>query len=376
MGKWGKYTYILRYFMYLSFLYDIISRNMGNTRHMIIFSLLFLCIAINDHIRFNYLHRTSAKIFYTSILISMLISTVLKIFVGGYIDTYLYISIIDIAFIRDKKAVKYLGTLNILIIILLPFLQVIIFEKVGILQFFKEGFFEYLMLGMYLFFYTTSIFYYRALIIEKNRVEKLNKEIEELTITKERNRVAQEIHDNLGHSLIALNMNLDVANNMLYKDEDITKEIIEKCQRLTKDSMYSLRKAVYALKDENISKGLIKAIEKLVCSIDDSSKINTNHNIDERIENYSPEYKNIIYTTIKESMTNSIKHGGCNEIQIDIKVKDKIYLTMKDDGIGCSDVIKGNGLQGIEERIIKVGGQVEYITKKGEGFETVVILPK
>ena len=137
---------------------------------------------------------------------------------------------------------------------------------------------------MFLFFYITSIFSYKGLILEKKRVEKLNKEIEELTVEKERNRVAQEIHDNLGHSLVALNMNLDVISNILEKDMEKTKELIGKCQNLTQDSMNNLRYAVYALRDENISQGLIKSIEKLVQNIEDGEKFKIDLDIDEEIE--------------------------------------------------------------------------------------------
>ncbi len=109
-----------------------------------------------------------------------------------------------------------------------------------------------------------------------------------MTIEKERNRVAQEIHDNLGHSLVALNMNLDVISNILDKDMEKSKELIDKCQDLTQDSMDNLRYAVYALRDENISQGLIKSIEKLVHNIEDENKLKININIDKEIENYSP----------------------------------------------------------------------------------------
>ncbi len=115
-----------------------------------------------------------------------------------------------------------------------------------------------------------------------------------MTIEKERNRVAQEIHDNLGHSLVALNMNLDVISNILDKDMEKSKELIDKCQDLTQDSMDNLRYAVYALRDENISQGLIKSIEKLVHNIEDENKLKININIDKEIENYSPEYKKFI----------------------------------------------------------------------------------
>ncbi|NMB08721.1 MAG: hypothetical protein GX981_10090, partial [Tissierellia bacterium] len=241
MGNWGRYTYILRYLVYLAILIDIVSRNMGNINYIIIFLILFIIAIINDYFRFNYFYNISAKIFYTSILISILIGAFLNFFIVGYINIYLYMILFDIAFISDKKAAKYLYIFNVFMLIFVPLQRIAFLDKIGIIQVFKENILDLIMFIVFLFFSTISLFSYRALILEKARVEKLNKEIEALTIAKERSRVAQEIHDNLGHSLVALNMNLDVVSNILDKDIEKTKELINKCQNLAYDSMKNLR---------------------------------------------------------------------------------------------------------------------------------------
>jgi len=56
-------------------------------------------------------------------------------------------------------------------------------------------------------------------------------------------------------------------------------------------------------------------------------------------------------------------------------VKDRVQLRIKDNGIGCDNFIKGNGLKGIEERINRISGYIEYKTKEGQGFEILVVLP-
>lgn len=372
MGNWGRYTYILRYLVYLAILIDIVSRNMGNINYIIIYLTLFIIATINDYFRFNYFYNISAKIFYTSILISILIGAFLNFIIGGYINIYLYMILFDIAFISDKKVAKYLYIFNVFMLIFVPLQRIVFLDKIGIIQVFKENILDLIMFIVFLFFSTISLFSYRALILEKARVEKLNKEIEALTITKERSRVAQEIHDNLGHSLVALNMNLDVVSNILDKDIEKTKELINKCQNLAYDSMKNLRKAVYALRDEEISQGLIKSIEKLVYNIEDENNMKIHLNIDEEIESYSPEYKNLIYTTIKESVTNSIKHGKGDNVSIELKIEEEVILSIKDNGIGCNEIIKGNGLRGIEERANKFQGKTIYNSKKGQGFELIL----
>ncbi len=374
MKKWDRYNYILRIILYIIFFTDIVSRNKGNTVGLITYSAVLALAIFNDYLRYNYLYKGSDKIYYTSIIISIFLGGALKFFVGGYIEIYLYITLSNIAYLKNRRVLKYLYALNVFVIIFVPFFRIRSLEGIGIIQLFREYPLDVFMVMVLLFFFTTTIFSYKALLIEKNRVEKLNKEIEKLTITKERNRVAQEIHDNLGHNLVALNMNLDVAGNMV-DQEDKTKEIIIKCQRLTKDSMENLRRAVYALKDENISEGLIKSVEKLTHNIVGKYNIVIKYNIDEKIEEYSPEYKNIIYTTIKESITNSIKHGKSSIVKIEIKVVDQIYMTIEDNGNGCEEIVKGNGLIGIEERAGKIKGSVRFVTEKTKGFRTEIILP-
>lgn len=374
MKKWERYNYILRIILYIIFFIDIFFRNKEDATSLIIYSSILALAISNDYLRYDYFYKRSNAIYYTSIIASIVFGGVLKFFVGGYIEIYLYIILFNIAFLRNMKAVKYLYTLNVLVIIFVPVFRIASLEGVGFLQVFIENPLDIFMILVLLFFSTTTMFSYRALIIEKNKVEKLNKEIEELAITKERNRVAQEIHDNLGHNLVALNMNLDVAGNMVDKEDEI-KEIIIKCQRLTKDSMENLRRAVYALKDKDISQGLIKSIAKLIHNIDHNSNIDIYYNIDDKIEEYPTEYTNIIYSTLKEGITNSIKHSNCSEIKIYVEIGEQIYMTVKDNGIGCEEIVKGNGLIGIEERVNKIGGQVSYITKKGKGFLIDIKLP-
>lgn len=374
MKKWERYNYILRIILYIIFFIDIFFRNKRDATSLIIYSLILTLAISNDYLRYNYFYKRSNAIYYTSIIASIVFGGVLKFFVGGYIEIYLYIILFNIAFLSNRKAVKYLYTLNVLVIIFVPVFRIASLEGVGFLQVFIENPLDIFMILVLLFFSTTTMFSYRALIIEKNKVEKLNKEIEELAITKERNRVAQEIHDNLGHNLVALNMNLDVVGNMVDKEDEI-EEIIIKCQRLTKDSMENLRRAVYALKDKDISQGLIKSIAKLIHNIDHNSNIDINYNIDDKIEEYPTEYTNIIYSTLKEGITNSIKHSNCSEMKIYVEIGEQIYMTVKDNGIGCEEIVKGNGLIGIEERVNKIGGQVSYITKKGKGFIIDIKLP-
>lgn len=375
MKKWWRYLQLIRYLLYITFIIIIVVVFYNDFGNLILYMLLFMFAAINDMLRYKGKITTSMK-YYISIAISVLIGGILEYSVDGYFEVYLYAVMNEIPWIIDKRAMRLLYALNVFTILFVSYCR--FFTELGSISFLEavreyslSAGFKLLMIS----FYSVCLFSYVALIVERNKVLKLNKEIEELTITKERNRIAQNIHDNLGHSLVALSMNLDVTRNILDEDKDKAKMLLEKCQILVKESMNSLRKAVYTLKEGDLSQGLVVSVKGLIDNINGASSIDIISHIDEKVEEISLEHKSILYATIKESLTNSIKHSKCSKIDISLNVKDEIRLSIKDNGIGCDNFIKGNGLKGIEERIDRVNGHIDYNTEEGRGFEVLVTLP-
>lgn len=382
-----KYNNYLYRVLQTSIGLDIIYRCKDNITALLISFGLFLVIVINDHLRRKYFYR-SVKKYYSSIFISMAISLMLALKISGYIEIYLYMILYELILYTEGKISRLFISLEIIFILTLILLSTISGEDIGSIEFWKENILDVIMVLVSLFFYLASLFGYKFLRKEKREVDRLNKElelsynklkeqsekIEKLTIAKERNRVAGEIHDNLGHSLIALNMNLDVAEKIIDKDIVRAKELINKSQILTKESMESLRKAVYALKDER-NRTLLDSIEKIVDNIESTGKVSAVLNIDERVEELLPEYKDVIYTSIKEALTNSIKHGKADKINIEIKLgKEEARVGIRDNGLGCVSLIKGNGLMGIENRIEAFGGKIIYNSEEKQGFKLDLIL--
>lgn len=374
MKKWQKYFEVIRYSLYMTFIAIIIANFYDDLGNLILYLSLFLFAITNDYLRYKDIIKSDMK-YYLSVAISIFIGGILRHFVDGYMEIYLYVIMVEIPWIINKKAVKVLYTLDVLTLLFVDLYRSSILNDISIIDVIREDFMGLVFKLLMISFISVSIFSYVALVVERNKVLKLNKEIEELTISKERNRIAQDIHDNLGHSLVALNMNLDVISNIIDDNKDKAKELLIKCQHLTKESMDSLRKAVYTLKEEDLSRGLIGSLKALIDNINETSKIDISYHIDESIENVPLELKSIIYTTIKESLTNSIKHGKSTEIDIVLNVSYEIRLEIKDNGIGCKNIVKGNGLMGIENRIYKINGHVEYNTEEGKGFEIRAIIP-
>ncbi|WP_268055946.1 sensor histidine kinase [Clostridium estertheticum] len=230
----------------------------------------------------------------------------------------------------------------------------------------------------------------KKLQIEKHEVDKLNKklqlaniklkqynlEVEELTTAKERARVSQELHDSLGHYLMALAMHLEFAKKICETKPEKVKEIIVKCEDIAKSSISSLREIVDLLKEEREIVDFYGSIRKLINNFHLITDININFNADKNLDNLSPIIKSSIYKTIQEAITNSIKHGKSSEINIKIFNKNEnINLIIKNNGIRCDKIIKSNGLNGIDDRVRLLNGFVNYSSSNNLGFSIDICIP-
>lgn len=250
--------------------------------------------------------------------------------------------------------------------------------------------------NLFLFITENSISYFSYFIIvilarkirkNKENIYALNKElreqnlklkeysekIEELTLSKERNRVAQELHDSLGHYLMAISMHIDVLDKTLDTSTSKSRNILSKTKIIVDDSIKELRSTVYSLKNHNIN--LLNSVNSLIKNLSVENNISFDINISENIENVSFLIKDTIYKTIKESLTNGLKHGKASKFTIDLFIKDDIiYLSILNNGIKPSNIIKSNGLSGMEDRLNKLNGKLN-VENTVDGFKVFCKIP-
>lgn len=208
------------------------------------------------------------------------------------------------------------------------------------------------------------------------KLQQYSKEVEDLAISKERTRMAQELHDSLGHSLMALTMNLEFAKKICDIKPEKVKEVLVKSEDIAKSSITSLRKAVNLLKEEREIKDFNDSIEELINNFHLLNNIKINFNTDKNLDNLSSIAKISMYKTIQQSVTNSIQHGKATEININITTtKEGTRIILIDNGVGCNKIIKSNGLKGIENRITLLNGSVKYFNNDNIGFGIDINIP-
>ncbi|MCM1989449.1 sensor histidine kinase [Oceanirhabdus seepicola] len=390
MNKFIKYNDYFRNGIMIFIFLNIILKDYNTPSTAILYGGIFLIAILNDNLRYDRWFNNNKK-FAISLSISLGICSLLMYKAGGNTLVYSFFLLYEIIVFMEGRMSRIFFIIHFTIYAFMLCIYWGLFHNIFSPQYWRENLINYVV---YFLIYLVNIFSFMSFKFnnrEKSRVKKLNNElkeaneklkeyslkVEELTIKNERNRVAQEIHDSLGHSLTALIMHLDFLEKIIDSKPEKAKEVVIKSQDIARSSMKDVRKAIYALKDNEISKGLIYSIENLIEKLTISQGIKFDYNIaDDSIENIELNIKNIIYITIKEAITNGIKHGQASHFFINLEKTDKdIKLNIKDNGKGCKNIVSGNGLKGMKDRIDAVSGEIDFYGNIDRGFVVEVSIP-
>ena len=191
----------------------------------------------------------------------------------------------------------------------------------------------------------------------------------------ERKRLAREIHDTVGHALAGVAAGIDACIVMIDTNPEATKKQLKVISKVVRQGMVDVRKSLNRLRPGALEKqGFKEAIEKMINEFASIGEVDIS--LDYRLENLDLENttEDILFRTIQESMTNSVRHGGASKIDIALYLKDgNLCLTIKDNGIGCENITYGFGLKQMKERIAIINGTVKF--KGTDGFAVLVKIP-
>lgn len=208
---------------------------------------------------------------------------------------------------------------------------------------------------------------YKELLAAHRQLKQYTDEVNRLTVVEERNRIARDIHDTLGHNMTALIMQLQMAEHLLKEDVPKAEGLIADAVRTAKDSLAGIREVVETLRGVGTTLAPAESIKKLI----DEFSVKTG--VDIRLDvsgepNLQDSAANIaVYRIIQEAMTNAVRHGKATSIWVELKYPgDSIEFYVANNGLGVENVNEGYGLKGIRERVEAFGGKVEFGT--GNGF--------
>lgn len=224
---------------------------------------------------------------------------------------------------------------------------------------------------------------YDRLKVSEDKLKKSNSDLEiyidsleELTILKERNRISREIHDSVGHALSTTIIQLGAIENLVSFDNDL-KELVHELREFVKKSLKEVRNAITTLKPEKYEN--YENLFKIKELIKNFSKM-TNIDVKMTVSKYTWKLSSIqsisLYRIIQEALSNCVKHSNATKVQIFLNFNNNnLIINIKDNGLGCKNINKGNGLKSITERINELNGQVKF-NSLNDGFIIHASFPK
>ena len=182
----------------------------------------------------------------------------------------------------------------------------------------------------------------------------------ELLLSDERNRVARDVHDVLGHSLTAVVLKAELSQRLLGKldpTDDTERAILERCraeldelQSLSRRSLAEIRSTVGGLRNPNLADEIAAARTVLAdagvtyTAAGDASAI-------------PPESRGALAWVVRESITNVVRHAGASHCTLTLAPTPGVWLRIDDDGVGPDGLREGNGITGLRERLEPLGAE-------------------
>lgn len=203
------------------------------------------------------------------------------------------------------------------------------------------------------------------------------KKSEEMAKLKERNRLAREIHDTIGHTLTGIEIGLKACLCLPAENGaavfDQVKKVYELARKGSKDVRFSLKE----LRPDALQRNtLLPALESLVHQMNECTLSHSYLVAEDDIPELSARQEELMYRIVQESMTNAVGHGEATEIEIRIGFDGvNVCMAIADNGMGTDDLREGFGLTNIRQRVNSFGGTLSIDTAALRGFCLSVTIP-
>ncbi len=196
--------------------------------------------------------------------------------------------------------------------------------------------------------------------------------LEQLTTSRERNRLARELHDTLAHTLSGLAVQLGAIKALWDKQEDQARLKLEEAITATRSGLNETRRALQALRAEPLEDlGLSLALRELAQSAAARSGAHLALDLPEKALEIPPNLSQAFYRTAQEALENTVRYARTEQIRVSLKQdRNELTLIVADDGIGFDPAASAQdtyGLRGLRERADLIGGELRIDSEPGKG---------
>jgi signal transduction histidine kinase len=226
------------------------------------------------------------------------------------------------------------------------------------------------LLGAYL---RTRRLYAQGLVRER-------KERELTAVAEERNRIARELHDVVGHSVSLMTVQASAVRRLMRPDQAKEREALETVEAAGREALTEMRRMVGVLRSGDAAPNLAPppTLDQLAGLADNFRRagLDVVLEYDGKPMPLPPGLDLTAYRLVQEALTNTLKHAEATRVAVCVRyADDALTIAVRDDGHGPNGSPAGTGLLGMRERVAVYGGTLRAGAAEGGGFELRAVLP-
>ncbi|XZF74817.1 sensor histidine kinase [Bacillus sp. AL-1R] len=196
-------------------------------------------------------------------------------------------------------------------------------------------------------------------------------------ILEERNRIARDIHDAVGHSLTSIIVQIQAVQYMVKKDPNQAEQSLKDMLVVARKGLDDIRKSVHSIADE-LPQSAIGTLETLLKHMESSSSIQYSFKAEIGDVELDVAVYKILFRILQESITNVIRHSQATKLDVVLKKEsESINMTVRDNGDldNAQKISEGFGLKSMRERLEEMNGSLSYSVVYPHGFEIIAKIP-
>ncbi|HXJ86006.1 MAG TPA: sensor histidine kinase [Candidatus Binatia bacterium] len=191
------------------------------------------------------------------------------------------------------------------------------------------------------------------------KLRKANEEIESLAKVAERERIARDLHDVLGHTLSVITLKSELAGKLIDRDPDRAGKEIREVEQISRQALSDVRDAIRGYR----SKGLVAELAQAKSTLE-TAGLTVQCDAASSMQ-LPPMQESVLSLAVREGVTNVVRHANAHTCRLRIEQQNGVCrLEIADDGQGFTS-LEGNGLRGMRERVEMLGGTLERRNKSG-----------
>ncbi|NYJ74268.1 sensor histidine kinase [Allobranchiibius huperziae] len=199
-----------------------------------------------------------------------------------------------------------------------------------------------------------------------NQLEASRRENSRLAVDEERNRMARDLHDILGHSLTVITVKAELAGKLIDVDPERARAEVADLERLSRDALADVRRTVTGFREVTLSGELARAREALRAA-------GIRADLPTATDGVPSDLREVFAWTVREGVTNVIRHSGARSCTIEVGDR---AVTVRDDGVGTAAAgCSGHGIIGLRERALAAGTRLVTESVQPHGFALTMAAP-